>query len=170
MAVAVCVAVACCPCREAGVATAVSSTERDTSRVVHHDTLRHVVVDTMRWLPLSQHHERVMVKASHSYLSNEYCTSAASVDSLGILTHSLDTRDSARLPVRTVTTERIMHDTIYRVIESNRAEVEKSENVRKVNHITWWQRTQIVGFWLMIAVVAIKYRKVIFKVFSGWRI
>lgn len=167
MALAVCVA-ACCPCRKAGVATAVSTISSDTTYVTHHDTVRHMIVDTLRWQPISQHHTRVMVRASHSYLSNEYCTSAASVDSLGILTHSLDTRDSARFPARIVTTERVVRDTIFRDSERNSAAVEQVVEVQRINHVTWWQRTQIVGFWAVLAVLGIKYRKVIYKVVSGW--
>ena len=167
--VAVCVA-ACCPCRDARMTQTVSVEQHDTSRIVHYDTLRHIVIDTMQVMPLAQHHERVMVRASTSHLSNSYCWSTASVDSAGILTHTLDTRDSALLPMRTIATKRSVRDSVYRLSRSSEAEDIGIIKERKVNHITWWQRTQIIALWVIVAALVIKLRKVIIKVISGWRI
>ena len=174
--IVVCVAaVACCPCRKAGVTQSVSEVERvrDSVYVYHYDTLRVVERDTVRHAPINQWHESVTLKASYSYLENEYCTSSASVNELGILTHRLDTRPSAMLPVRLVEISKVECDSAYisqaSEVESSTASAQIIE--RKVKKpLSWFVKTQIAGFWIFVAIALIKYGKVIIQFVSGWRI
>lgn len=174
--IVVCVlAAACCPCRNAGVTHSVNEVERlrDSVYVHHYDTIRVVERDTLWLAPINQWHESVSLKASHSYLENEYCTTTASVSELGILTHRLDTRPSAMLPVRLVEISKVERDSAYisqaSEVESTTASAQIIE--RKVKKpLSWFVKTQITGFWIFVAIALIKYGKVIIKFVSGWRI
>lgn len=174
--IVVCVlAAACCPCRNAGVTHSVNEVGRlrDSVYVHHYDTIRVVERDTLRLAPINQWHESVSLKASHSYLENEYCTTTASVSELGILTHRLDTRPSAMLPVRLVEISKVERDSAYisqaSEVESTTASSQIIE--RKVKKpLSWFVKTQIAGFWIFVAIALIKYGKVIIQFVSGWRI
>lgn len=163
---------ACCPCRKMTVTTSLSevTNHRDSVFVSHIDTTRVVVRDTVRMMPINQSRDKVVIMATSSYLENEYCTSRANIDELGILTHTLDTRDSASLPVRLIEVTSVSSDLSSHNSKHADTITTDTVEVRQVNYVTWWQRTQIIGFWALIAVLAIKYRKVIFKVIAGWRI
>lgn len=174
--IVVCVAaVACCPCRKAGVTQSVSEVERvrDSVFVHHYDTVRVVERDTIRLAPINQWHESVSLEASYSYLENEYCTTTASMNELGILTHRLDTRDSAVLPVRLVEVTQVERDSAYvsQATASETATTSEQIIERKVKKpLSWFVKTQIAGFWIFVAIALIKYGKVIIKFVSGWRI
>lgn len=158
------VAVACCPCRQAGVATAVS--DRDNTYHSHHDIVRITIRDTMILQPLAQFHNSqaipladaangASIRPASSFLENDYCTSTAEVDENGILRHTLDTRDSAMLPRQEVTSEREMRDTLRK----DREVAASTTIAREVRKVTWWQRTQIVALWSLLGILAIAYRK-----------
>lgn len=170
--IVVCVAaVACCPCRKIGATASVDIEHvRDSVYVQHVDTLRVVERDTLYLAPINQWHNSVTLASSYSFLENEYCTSRASIDSMGILTHTLDTRDSATLPVRIREVYKLVVDSVTTSNEATAQSASTTTIERRVKHITWWQRTQIVGFWLLAAAIVVKYRKVIIKLFTGWRI
>lgn len=164
------VVAACCPCRKAGVTSAVSDTLRDSIYINHYDTLRIVERDTMWLESIEQSHDRVMVKASLSHLENAYCTSDASVDEEGILTHSLDTRDSAMLPSRVVYCDRVVRDTVYRL--RDRANVSESNNtiIKEVKKVAWYDKVlRVVSAALFIIVLWLN-RKRIIQIISLWRI
>ena len=170
--IVVCVAaVACCPCRKIGATASVDIEHvRDSVYVQHVDTLRVVERDTLYLAPINQWHNSVTLASSYSFLENEYCTSRASIDSMGILTHTLDTRDSATLPVRIREVYRFVVDSVATSNEATAQSASTTTIERRVKYITWWQRTQIVALWVLVAAIVIKYRKVIIKVISGWRI
>lgn len=161
---------ACCPCRNVASTTSEITHQRDSLRVVHIDTIRVVERDTVIMGPISQAHDKVAIMTTNSYLENEYCTSRANVDELGILTHTLDTRDSALLPMRLVEVASTTNDILSHISEHDNTSQTTAVEIKEVNHVTWWQRTQIIGFWALLGVLAINYRKVIFKVITGWRI
>lgn len=170
--IVVCVAaVACCPCRKIGATASVDIEHVRDSVYVHHvDTLRVVERDTLYLAPINQWHNSVTLAASYSFLENEYCTSSASVDSVGVLTHTLDTRDSATLPVRIREVYKFVADSVATSSEATAQSASTTTIERRVKHITWWQRTQIVALWVLVTAIVIKYRKVIIKVILGWRI
>lgn len=169
--IVVCVAaVACCPCRKVGTTASVIESVRDSVYVQRIDTLRVVERDTIHLAPINQWHNSVSLAASYSFLENEYCTSSASVDSVGVLTHTLDTRDSATMPVRIREVYKLVVDSVYVSKDAEAQSTQVATIEYRVKHITWWQRTQIVALWVLVAAIVIKYRKVIIKVISGWRI
>ena len=147
------VAVACCPCKNAGASAVVNAT--DSTYVAHHNIVRMLMRDTMLMRPIRQSHDRNVTKEQFSELSNDYCTSTAEVDSDGLLHHTLDTRDSAMLPVRTVTRDSIVRDTVF----SDRDRAETRTGVKEVRKVTWWQRTQSILLWTLLGILAIRYRK-----------
>lgn len=157
-------AVACCPCREVGVTD--TAFFADSTKIVHIDTMRVVVRDTIIVQKLEQSSERIETYAQHSTLSNDYCTSTADIEADGLLRHSLRTKDSAMLPARVVEVERIVRDTIYHNT-SESAERVITRQVKKP--LSWVIKTHIIGFWVMAAGIFIRHRKKIIRVFAGWR-
>lgn len=161
-------AVACCPCRKAGATTIVDKELRDSIYINHYDTMRIVERDTM-WLErIEQSHDRVMVNASHSYLENAYCTSSADVSEEGILTHTLDTRDSAMLPVRYIERERVVRDTIFRY--RNKTNVSESNNtiIKEVKKVAWYDKALRWASLGLLCVVLWQNRKLFIKFLKLW--
>lgn len=90
--------------------------------------------------------ESVATRDTVSHLENPYASSRASIAG-GILHHSLMTKPQIqRIPVRTPSLRRdsIVYRNFYRDITT---EVERE--------LTWWQQTQIKGFWAMILLFSI---------------
>ena len=161
-------AVACCPCRKAGATTIVDKELRDSIYINHYDTMRIVERDTM-WLErIEQSHDRVMVKASRSYLENAYCTSSADVSEEGILTHTLDTRDSALLPVRVIYRDRVVRDTIFRY--RNKTNVSESNNtiIKEVKKVAWYDKALRWVSLGLLCVVLWQNRKLFIKFLKLW--
>lgn len=153
--------VSCCPSRKAGATTIV---ERDSVYINHYDTLRIVERDTM-WLErIVQSHDRVMTKADTSYLENAYCESTASVDTLGILTHTLDTKERAMLPVRYVERERIVRDTIMQY----RDVVRENTIVKEVRKVKWYDKALRWVCLALFVVVLWQNRKLFIKFLKLW--
>lgn len=147
------VAVACCPCRKAGTASAV--VDRDSVYVTRYDTLRIVERDTLVLRPLPPAHDAIITESQYSQLENAYSTTSAEIDAEGRLRHTLDTKDNALLPVRVERVEHIVRDTVVRWHVDKRTEV----SVKEIRKATWWQRTQIVALWVLLGILAIAYRK-----------
>lgn len=103
-----------------------------------HDTLIHEV-------PLIK--EVQSVRDTISHLSNTYAESWASVRSDGTLSHTLLTRPQ-RIPIPYKKTEKHRDSIVYRTIEE-RVVVEVERN------LSWWEQTQIKGFWALLAFVAV---------------
>ena len=164
------VAVACCPCRQAGATTIVDKMERDSVYINHYDTLRIVERDTM-WLErIEQSHDKVMVKVDTSHLENAYCESTASVDTLGILTHTLDTKERAMLPVRYVHVERIVRDTVIRYRNKTNTSVSNNTIVKEVKKVAWYDKCLRIISAALFIIVLWQNRKRIIQLISLWRI
>lgn len=139
---------------------------RDSTKIVHIDTMRVVVRDTIIMQKLKQSSERIETYAQHSTLSNDYCISTAEIEADGLLRHTLRTKDSAMLPARAVEAERIVRDTIYH----NTSEGAERVTTRQVKKpLSWVVKTHIIGFWVMVVGIFIRHRKKIIRVFAGWR-
>lgn len=105
-----------------------------------HDTLIHEV-------PLIK--EVQSVRDTISHLSNTYAESWASVRSDGTLSHTLLTRPQ-RIHIPYKKTEKHRDSIVYRTIEE-RVVVEVERN------LSWWEQTQIRGFWALLAFIAVIY-------------
>lgn len=170
VALSLVVAVACCPCRKAGATTIVDKVERDSTYINHYDTLRIVERDTMWMARIEQSHDRVMVKASHSYLENAYCTSSADVSEEGILTHTLDTRDSALLPVRVIHRDRVVRDTIFRYRDKTNVSESNHTIIKEVKKVAWYDKALRIISAALFIIVLWQNRKRIIQIISLWRI
>lgn len=156
--------VSCCPCRKLG--ESVESIERDSTYVVRHDTVHIVERETIALRPLLPSHDHIITREQFSRLDNAYCVSTAEIDTEGLLRHSLDTKDSALMPVHFQRVEHIVRDTVVRWRTNNRTEVKVKEVVRSA----WYDRFIRIACIGLLAVVLIQNRKWIGKVISLWRI
>ena len=157
-------AAACCPCREVGVTETVFFA--DSTKIVHIDTMRVEVRDTIIVQKLEQSSERIETYRQSSLLSNKYCITTAVIESDGKLLHHLYTRDSAMLPARVVEIERIERDTIYH----NTSESTERVVIRQVKKpLSKLVKGHIIGFWVLLAISIIRLRKTLIRLFSGWR-
>lgn len=142
----VCVLVAvtaCCPCRHIATSTSDSlhvKTEVRTEYV--HDT---VFVE----VPVEK--DRQTVRDSTSHLETSFAVSDARINSDGSLFHSLENKPQER-PVP------IEKEVIYRDSIVYRDRVNK-EIVEVERRLTWWQQTQMKGFWALLIIVVFVFRR-----------
>lgn len=97
---------------------------------------------------------------STSHLENDYATSNARINPDGSLYHDLNTKPQ-EIPKEVQTpverNDSIVYKYKYRTIyETDEVEVERE--------LTWWQRTQMYGFWVALLVIVITYRKGIWSI------
>lgn len=154
--------VGCCPCRKLG--ESVESIERDSVYVVRHDTVHIVERETIALRPLLPSHDYIITREQYSQLDNAYCTSTAEIDTEGLLRHSLDTKDSAMMPVRTVRVEHIVRDTVVRWRTNNRTEVKVKEVLRSA----WYDKALRWASLGLLAIVVWQNRKLFIKFLKLW--
>lgn len=117
-----------------------------------------LVPDTVYFEIPRQMAERTIAD-SVSHLENDYASSDARLNSDGTLTHTLNSKPQ----LKPVPTERKIE---YRdsIIYKDRWRDKKQTVTEYVERkLSWWEQTQIYGFWTAIAIVAIIYRKKIFQ-------
>lgn len=129
----------CCPCKHLATST------QDSVRVevIERTELIH---DTV-YFEIPQMGETTTAQRDSSYLENDYAMSHACINGDGTLTHSLSTRPQLRKisfskPI--IRRDSVIHHNSYRIVE---VEVERQR--------TWWEQTQINGFWAMLAFIAV---------------
>lgn len=131
--------------------------KRDSVRVEYRE--RTVFVPDTVFVEIPAQKTERTTRDSISHLENDYAVTDARINSDGTLTHTLNSKPQAK-PVP-----------IKRPIEYRDSIVYKDKAISKNNTITkyvahklsWWEQTQIYGFWAAIIVVAIIYRKKIFQ-------
>lgn len=157
---------ACCPCRKATTTT--DTTERDTAYLSHYDTASIVERDSMLMARLEQSHDKIVTDAQFSELSNAYCTSTAAIDDNGRLHHTLDTNDSATLPMRIIERERLVYDTVYRYRDRER----QSNNtlIKEVKKVAWYDKVLRLVSAALFIIVLWQNRKRIIQLINLWRI
>lgn len=92
---------------------------------------------------------------STSHLENDYATSNARINPDGSLYHDLNTKPQ-EIPKEVQTPVERNDSIVYKykdrtVYETVEVEVERD--------LSWWQRTQMYGFWVALIIIAITYRK-----------
>lgn len=90
---------------------------------------------------------------STSHLENDYATSDARINPDGTLFHNLKTKPQKK-PVEFEKPVERKDSTIYKT--KTVTEVRTVEVPRPLN---WWERTQIYGFWFIVFIAVIVYRK-----------
>lgn len=150
-------------CASSRKATTSSSTDssvqgRDSVRIEYRE--RTVLVPDTVFVEIPAQTAERTTPDSLSHLENDYAESTARINQDGSLYHDLKTKPQTkpvptnkeiqeRDSVRTVYRDRIVKQTITETVE-----VEKK--------LSWFQKTQIAGFWTLLVFLMIVYRKKIF--------
>lgn len=137
---------ACCPCRHLTTSTA------DSVRVETIVRTEYIPDTVLVEVPVES--ERQTVRDTTSHLETSFATSDARINADGSLSHSLANKPQKR----PVPTEK---EVIYRdsIVYRDRVNTEIVEVERE---LTWWQQTQIRGFWVTIIIILVLLRKKIF--------
>lgn len=135
-----------------------SQQQRDSVRIEYRE--RTVLVPDTVFVEIPAQTAERTTPDSLSHLENDYAESTARINQDGSLYHDLKTKPQTkpvttnkeiqeRDSVRTVYRDRIVKQTITETVE-----VEKK--------LSWFQKTQIAGFWTLLVFLMIVYRKKIF--------
>lgn len=133
-----------------------STNTRDSTRV-EVKTEYVETIDTV-YVEMPKQAEKIVTRDTASHLENDFAISDASIDTLGFLHHSLETKRQS-LPVPVKSTAERKDSIIFRdkeVFVDRPVYVEKS--------LTWWQLLRLRSWWALLAVIAFAYRKEIFAV------
>lgn len=143
MAVAITTFFGCCPCRNLTTGT------RDSVRIETIIRTERIIDTAFIEVPVEVIRQTVRDTASH--LETSFAISDARIDTDGSLSHSLENKPQNR-PVS------IEKKIVYRdsIVYRDR-ETEKIVEVPRP--LTWWQQTQIRGFWMLIGLLIIVCRK-----------
>ena len=145
----------CCTCRKA--TTQVVEQRQDSTRIEYRERTIYVPDTVFVEIP-KQTAERTTAD-SVSHLENDYASSDARINTDGTLTHTLQSKHQVK-PVPTEKRIEYRDSIVYR--DRGRTQTNTvTEYVERKR--SWWEQTQIYGFWVAIIIVAIVYRKKIFK-------
>ncbi len=135
--------VGCCPCRHLTTST------RDSVRV--ETVIRTERVPDTVFVEVPVEAIRQVVRDTASHLETSFAVSNAQINPDGSLFHSLENIPQKR-PVP------IEKEIVYRdsVVYRDRTDTKIVEVARP---LTWWQQTQIRGFWIFLAILIIVCRK-----------
>lgn len=135
---------------------AMDTETRDSTRVVVR-TERIETIDTV-YVELPRQSETVAVKDSSSHLENDVAVSDASVDSLGFLHHSLETKPR-RLPVPSKNTKERRDSIVYR---DKYVYIEKPVYVEA--ELNAWQKFRLKSWWWLVGLLALVLAKKIYPI------
>lgn len=143
--------VGCCPTRH------LTSSTQDSVRV--ETVVRTEYIPDTVFVEVPIESERQTVRDTTSHLETSYAVSDALITPDGALFHSLANKPQKK----PIPTEK---EVIYRdsMIYRDRVNTDIVEVERK---LTWWQQTQMKGFWIVLAVLVLVCRKNIFSVAGG---
>lgn len=138
---------ACCPCKHLTTSTGT----RDSLHIeIKYRTIW--ITDTVRVrLPAERTEQTVRQDSSH--LETSAAVSDARINPDGSLTHSLENKQEDQ----EIPTQRSIEYRDSIVYRDREVEVEKIVEVER--KLTWWQQTQIRGFWVAIIVIVVLLRK-----------
>lgn len=149
---------ACSATRKITSSTDSSVQGRDSVRIEYRE--RTVFVPDTVFIEIPAQTAERTTPDSLSHLENDFAESNARINQDGSLFHDLKTKPQAK-PVPTQKEIQYRDSIVYkdrivkvRVTETKTVEVEKKLN--------WFQKTQIYGFWALLLLLAIIYRKQIF--------
>lgn len=131
----------------------------DSTRIEYRERLVYIPDTVQVEIPaLSAERE---TRDSVSILENTYAKSIARIDSNGVLFHSLHTKpQSIPIEIQKPTLE-VERTTVHDSAHSDVKTVTKTEYIER--DLSWWQKTQIYGFYALLFIVLINYRKKIFQ-------
>lgn len=129
---------ACCPCRHLTASTQDSLHIAVTERIVE-------VRDTV-YFEVEKDSQAVTTQDTTSFLENAYAISRVSIVNGGLY-HYLSTKPRIwNIPFTIPTIRR--DSTVFRNFY-------RTEVVEVERELTWWQQTQIGGFWVMLIIISI---------------
>ena len=145
----------CSPCKH----IAAIQVQRQDSTHTEVVTKTYFVTDTVFVEIPAQTAERTTADST-SHLENDYATSDARINTDGSLYHDLKTKPQ-EIPKEVQTPVELNDSIVYKykdrtVYETVEVEVERE--------LTWWQKTQMYGFWVALLVIVITYRKGIWSI------
>ena len=144
--------VGCCPCKHLTTSTGT----RDSLHVeIRHRTIW--IPDTVR-VQLSAERTEQTVRQDSSHLETSAAVSDARINPDGSLSHSLENKTNDR----EIPTQRPIEYRDSIVYRDREIEVEKIVEVER--KLTWWQQTQMKGFWIVLAILVVACWKKIFAV------
>lgn len=132
--------------------------QRDSVRVEYRQ--RTVFVPDTVFVEIPAQKAERTTKDSTSHLENDYASSDALVNADGTLTHTLRSKSQVKsVPIKRPVEYR--DSIVYkdRIINKNNTVTKYAERKR-----SWWEQTQIYGFWVAIIFFAITYRQKILQV------
>ena len=134
---------------------ATSTDSRDSVRV--ETIIRTEYIPDTVFVEIPVERERQTVRDTTSHLETSFALSDARINKDGTLYHSLENKPQKR-PAE------VKKEVIYRdsIVYRDKV-VRKVQTVEVPRELTWWQRTQMRGFWVAIIIFAITYRKKIFQ-------
>ena len=134
---------ACCPTRHLSTSTSSSDSTRVEIR-----WRTEFVRDTV-FVDIPAQSEKVTTPERSSHLENDFAESDARINDDGSLFHLLDTKPQKKpMPIDRPVEYR---DSI--VYRDRKVDVKKVIEVER--ELSWWEQTQIKGFWLLLAVVSV---------------
>lgn len=132
-------AASCCPCRH------LATSSRDSVRVEVRTHIEYVR-DTA-WIKIPGEVVRQTVLVDTSHLETSFAMSDARINKDGSLSHSLENKPQDK-PVP-----------FERTIEYRDSIVYRDKAVREIVEVprplSWWQQTQMRGFWVMLVLVGV---------------
>ncbi len=150
---------ACASSRKAATSSSDSSVQgRDSVRIEYREKTVFVPDTVFIEIP-AQTSERT-TPDSLSHLENDFAESNARINQDGSLFHDLKTKPQAK-PVPTQKEIQYRDSIVYRD-RIVKVRVKETETVEVEKKLSWFQKTQIYGFWTLLAFLMIVYRKKIF--------
>ena len=145
----------CCPCRHL-----TNTTNRQDSARIEVRTNTIYVPDTVLIEIPAQTAERTTADST-SHLENDYATSDAKINTDGTLYHNLNTKPQTK-PVPTDKKIERRDSIVYQA-----KYIDREITVEVERNLSWWEKTQIYGFWAVIAIMVVTYRKRILSLIKG---
>lgn len=137
-----------------GTPKKLTTTQQDSTRIEIRETVIYVPDTVFVEIP-AQTAERT-TQDSTSHLENDYALSDTRINPDGSLYHDLKTKPQEK-PVPIEKPVERKDSIIYRT-----QYIDREVTVEVERELSWWEKTQIYGFWGLVVILLIVYRKKIF--------
>lgn len=137
-----------------GTPKKLTTTQQDSTRIEIRETVIYIPDTVFVEIP-AQTAERT-TQDSTSHLENDYALSDARINPDGSLYHDLKTKPQEK-PVPIEKPVERKDSIIYRT-----QYIDREVTVEVERELSWWEKTQIYGFWGLVIILFIVYRKKIF--------
>ncbi len=129
----------CSPCKH------LTEAQQDSVRVEVRKTVEYVHDTVILEIPVQS--ERITTRDSTSHLENDYAQSDARIEQDGSLYHSLEKKAQEK-PVPVERPVEYRDSIVYR-------DRKITVTVPVERELTWWQQTQMKGFWLAVIILVV---------------